>query len=242
MVEDIKVDKFDVIVVKSQDRLMRSSKEWFRFIDILVQNGKELYFYLEDTFYSVDDALRTGVRAILADEYSRELSKKVSNAHHFRQHKDDGTIMLPVGTWGYDKVGKDVVINESEAEAVRMMFSLAAEGYGTTTISRKLAENRFYARTGKMIQSGTIRAIIRNPLYIGVQIMNKRRYDFELKKSIKTPIEEWIYKKNAVPPIIEKEIWQKANENLDKRARPNVDTKNGKNKVWGKVLDKGCYN
>ena len=83
--DDIETNKYDIIVVKSQDRLMRSTKDWYIFVDKLVQAQKKLFFYLENKFYNTDDALLTGIRAILAEEYSRELSKKLNSAHRYRQ-------------------------------------------------------------------------------------------------------------------------------------------------------------
>ena len=47
-----------------------------------------LYRDLERKFYTPDDALITGIKAILAEEYSRELSKKINHAHQNRQHYD----------------------------------------------------------------------------------------------------------------------------------------------------------
>ena len=84
LLEDIEWDKFDVLVVKSQDRLQRSTKDWYIFIDKLVTSGKKLYFYLENSFYTPDNALITGIKAILAEEFSRDLSKKVNNANKRR--------------------------------------------------------------------------------------------------------------------------------------------------------------
>ena len=34
--EDLLTDKFDVVVIKSQDRLMRNTKDWYIFIDRLL--------------------------------------------------------------------------------------------------------------------------------------------------------------------------------------------------------------
>ena len=73
--EDLSKDRFDVIVIKSQDRLMRNTKDWYLFADRLVSEQKRLYMYIDHKFYSTDDALITGIKAILAEEYSRELSK-----------------------------------------------------------------------------------------------------------------------------------------------------------------------
>ena len=72
LMEDMMSDKFDIIVIKSQDRLMRNTKDWYLFVDRLVTNGKKLYMYIEHKFYTADDALITGIKAILAEEYSFE--------------------------------------------------------------------------------------------------------------------------------------------------------------------------
>ena len=52
MLEDMERDQFDVVVIKSIDRLMRSAKDWYIFIDKLTQKKKRLYIYLENKFYS----------------------------------------------------------------------------------------------------------------------------------------------------------------------------------------------
>jgi len=69
---------------------MRNVKDWYIFIDALVVNKKKLYMYLEGRFYTPDDALLTGIKAILAEEHSRELSKKINSAHRKRQKEGKG--------------------------------------------------------------------------------------------------------------------------------------------------------
>ena len=46
LLADIESDKFDIVVVKSQDRLQRNSLDWHIFIDTLIRNKKKLYLYL----------------------------------------------------------------------------------------------------------------------------------------------------------------------------------------------------
>ena len=65
---DLLRDKFEIVVIKSQDRLMRNTRDWYIFIDRLVTSKKQLYLYLENRFYNTDDALITGIKAILAEE------------------------------------------------------------------------------------------------------------------------------------------------------------------------------
>lgn len=42
---------------------------------------------------------------------------------------------------------------------------------------------------------------------VGTMIINKERHDFESKKTIKLPESEWVYVKNALPPIVTEEEW-----------------------------------
>ncbi len=229
--QDLETDKFEIVVIKSQDRLMRSTKDWYIFIDKLVQNKKRLFFYLENSFYSSDDALITGIKAILAEEYSRELSKKMNNAHRHRQERK-GTVLITSNTWGYDKVGKEIVINEKEAEIVRLIFDLCAQGYGTRTISKTLTNQGIFSRSGKTFEECTVRKIIRNPLFKGIAVMNKVHYDFNTKKSIINDPSEWLYNEN-VPPIVSEELWETANRFMDERTMINHSDEFGK-KVIGK--------
>ena len=115
LLEDMESDKFDIVVIKSIDRLMRSAKDWYIFIDKLTQNNKQLYIYIDHKFYTPEDSLLTGIKAILAEDFSRELSKKIKNAHKRRQEKKLGlNITRPM--FGWDKVGRnEFVINEKEA-------------------------------------------------------------------------------------------------------------------------------
>ncbi len=214
---EMESDKFDIIVVKSQDRLMRNTREWYIFVDKLVQCKKQLYFYLEGKFYTPDDALITGIKAILSEEYSRELSKKINNAHRHRQESGKA-LVLTSKTWGYDKINKKVVINKEEAEIVRLIFLLYVSGMGSRTVAKELYNRGIKSRSGNMFQETTVRSIIRNPLYMGTAVMNKYHYDFNSKKLIALPEEEWITHENAVPAIIDVDIWEKANDMMDERS------------------------
>lgn len=42
--------------------------------------------------------------------------------------------------YDYDKETKSISINEEEAEVVRMIYDMYLQGYGTTTIAKRLIE------------------------------------------------------------------------------------------------------
>lgn len=216
---DLELDKFDIIVIKSQDRLMRNTKDWYLFLDRMQKNRKRLYMYLEGKFYTPDDALVTGIKAILAEEYSRELSKKINNAHKNRQ-KEGKSFIFTNQMYGLKKLpDKSVVVDEREAEMIRMIFRLSVNGYGTHSSAEILYKNGYTNRKGKMLAPAIIRNIIRNPIYKGTVVQNKRHYEFESKQIVNNPVSEWIVHENAVPAIVDDQLFEMANWALDYRKR-----------------------
>ena len=218
LMEDMMSDKFDIIVIKSQDRLMRNTKDWYLFVDRLVTNGKKLYMYIEHKFYTADDALITGIKAILAEEYSFELSKKINNAHRNRQ-KNGGTVILPSNTYGLQRVAKgEYELVEDEVKAIKIMFHMALTN-GCGRIANVLRKWNV-ARNGKPFEEEAIRRIIRNPIRCGTVIQNKKHFDFLTKQMIKNPEEEWIVRKNAVPACVSEEEWKQPIKRWMKERKP----------------------
>lgn len=225
---DLLHDKFDIIVIKSQDRLMRNTKDWYLFVDRMCTEQKRLYMYLDRKFYSPDDALITGIKAILAEEYSRELSKKINNSHRNRQ-KNNGTVILTSNTYGYRKMpDKSVVLVEEEAKIKRRMYELCAAGFGSRTISTILKNEGIYNRSGKPFTDSSILRIIRNPLNKGTAVMNRKHFDFDTKKTIKMPEEAYFIYENKVPRTVSDELWELANREIDRRSLGIRDKKGGK--------------
>lgn len=217
--DDLEKNRFDIIVIKSQDRLMRNTMEWYLFVNRLTSNGKRLYIYIEQKFYTADDSLITGIKAILAEDYSRELSKKINNAHRNRQ-KNGGNPVLTSNTYGYRKLpDKSVEIIPEEAAVKKRMYELCAAGYGGKTISMILQKDGILNRKGKPFSDSDIIRMIRNPINRGAVCMNRQHYDFDSKKIMKNPPEEQYIYENKIPAIVTRELWQAANQEIDRRAQ-----------------------
>ncbi len=240
---DMMQDKFDIIVIKSQDRLMRNTKDWYLFVDRLTTQHKKLYMYIEQKFYSADDALITGIKAILAEDYSRELSKKINNAHKGRQ-KHNGNVILTSHAYGFKKLpDKSIVLVEEEAKVKERMYQLCAEGFGTRTIAAILKNEGILSRNGKPFIANSILRIIRNPINKGTVVMNKKHFDFDTKKVILVPREEQFIYENKVPRTVSDELWEKANSQIDNRilakSKPEDTARGrnpGKNPFSGKII------
>lgn len=218
LMDDIENDVFDMIMIKSIDRLMRSTKDWYLFIDKVVTYGIKLYIYIDNKFYDAEDSLITGMKAILAEDFSRELSKKIKNAHKRRQEKKSG-FNFTVPVFGWTKVEKDkYVVNEEEAVYYRLAFAMAYEGKGFYSIAKYMNEQGIVnRRTGKPLSETQWRKMIYSPRAHGTVVLHTREYDFNTKKYVNVPENEWVYIENALPPIVSKEYQEMVLEELRKR-------------------------
>lgn len=222
MVEDIRQNKYDIIVVKSIDRLARNAKDWYLFLDCLLKHHTRLYLYLERKFYQSEDALVTGIKAILAEEFSKELSAKIKNAHHRRQQKQSG-LNITREMFGWNRISKDCFeINEEEAAYFRIACQLAEAGMGFCKISRAMYEIGARSKNGGRISDVQWRNMLRSSRAYGTVILHQKEYDFIRKEKIKVPEEEWIVIENALPALVSREyydrIQQILNENAKKRS------------------------
>lgn len=210
LLEDMEKDVFDIVMIKSIDRLMRSAKDWYLFLNKLTENNKRLYIYIDDKFYTPDDGLISGIKAILAEEFSRELSKKIKNSHGRRQQmhrqKKPAGLNITRPMFGWDKIGKDVYrINDAEAEAYRTAFDMAGAGKGFYTIANYMYDHGVRGKNGGRISNVQWRKMIYSPRAHGTMVIHTREYDFDTKRFIKLPPEEWITIENALPAIVSEE-------------------------------------
>lgn len=228
MIEAMKNDEVDIIIVKDTDRLNRNEKEWYTIRDLSLEHNVKIYFYLDKKFYREEDNLIYGIKATLDAEYSRKLSKNINKAHRKRQLEGD-KVTLDSNTFGYVYENGKIVVDEEEAKLIVYMYDLALQGHGVRTIANILTKEGYTNRNGKRFGTKTIYNILRNPLRTGTMIMNKEHYNFYSKKREKVDPSEWIIRDGIVPQIVSKEIWEKVNGLIDsRRSEAREDRKTGK--------------
>lgn len=209
--EDLFSDSFDVVVIKDQERLMRNTLDWYLFINRLVQAGKLLFMYLDNKFYSPDDALITGIKAIIAEDFSRNLSKKLHNYHDGRIEKarqgKEIDLQGSGNVFGWDKKDGKYYLNPEQAKVRRLMCEGIMARKGSTQIAKELNEAGYRNTVGKPWKAQDIPKFVYDCKNVGTMIINKERHDFESKRTVKLPEEEWVYVKGAFPPIVTEEEW-----------------------------------
>lgn len=136
--------------------------------------------------------------------YSRNLAKETKKGLNENAHKaqfNGGT-----APFGYKLVDKHYVIDEREAEGVRMIFRMYLDGKGYGEIARALAKKGFKTKSGKNFSKVSLHDILRNEKYIGIYTFNKvTKKSDGTRNSHGKPSEELICVENAIPSIISKE-------------------------------------
>lgn len=207
LMRDIECGVIDTVIVKDLSRLARNSNDANELIDE--------YFPLHNVrFISVGESIDTSNSAssvILAplanmmhEFYSRDISSKIRAALYNKM--DNGIFVGARAPFGYS-VRSGRLIPDENADTVRAVFSLAAEGVRPGGISERLG-----------ISPERIRAMIRNDVYTGVLRQGKtKKLSFKSKKSVKVPYDLRHVALNAHEAIIDKKLFDTANRYLDKR-------------------------
>lgn len=216
MIQDCMDGKIDVIMTKSVSRFSRNTVDILQYVRLLKERGIAVIFEKENinTLTEQGEMMLT-LMGTLAQNEVESTSKNVKLGIKMKMKR--GELMGFNGCLGYDYHPEDktIIVNEAEAETVRLIFELYLQGYGTYTIAKRLEALGKLNKKGvaKWTDSG-VRGIIKNEKYKG---------DLLLQKTITTdPIskrrienfgeEEQYYVRDHHEPIVSREVWEQAKE------------------------------
>lgn len=214
MIEDAKQGDFDLIVTREVCRFARNTVDTLVMTRQLKNYGVEVYF-VEDNIWTMDGdgELRLTIMATLAQEESRKISERVRAGQKIS--RDNGVLYGSGNIIGYDRVNGTYVINEDQAETVRMIFDLYLEGLGETKICKELSRRQRKDGHGNVSWSvSKISRILRNATYMGYKCYLKSYSNNYLEqKRIKNLDEStYLYVKGDFEPIISEEVFKRCEE------------------------------
>ena len=223
MIADALAGKIDLIITKSVSRFARNTVDSLTTIRQLKEKGVEVFFEKENiwTFDSKGEVLLT-IMSSLAQEESRSISENCTWGQ--RKRMADGKVSVAYTHFlGYDKgENGELVINESQAEIVRMIFRLFLEGKSTYRIAQILTESEYKTVSGNdNWQKSTVINILKNEKYKGDALLQKTyTTDFLTKKHKKNngEIQQYYVSENH-EAIIPPEIWDLVQEEFVRRSR-----------------------
>ncbi|WP_368282092.1 recombinase family protein [Coprococcus comes] len=241
--DDMKSGEIGCVVVKDFSRFGRDYLEVGFYIEYIFPLLQIRFISINDSYDSAASSGMTGgmnvaLQNLVYNMYSLDLSKKISSAMQTRTK--NGT-RLPVNArYGYKK-GKDgrLEVDPEAAKVVKMIFQMAAEGTSFADITRELNRQaiatcdeqklsrgdqvqfqRFDTIKKKHWSPTTVSAIVRDEIYIGTRIWGKTRCSMHTgHKAVLNDETEWVRLENHHTAIIDRELFEKANEMHPKKKR-----------------------
>lgn len=261
LLEDMKNEKINCIIVKDLSRLGRNHYEAGNYIEKVFPLFNIRFIAINDFIDSFKNpesvnTILLPFKNLINDEYARDVSIKIRSSLNGKKKKGEFVGSFP--SYGYVKDEKDkhkLIIDEVAADIVKKIFDWHVNlGLGKIAICHKLNDLGILNPTGhKKIELGqnyencgmndntytwtpsTVRNILKNEVYIGNTVQGKRRAkSYKIHKIENVPEEEWVRVESTHEPIIDKETFEKAQE-LSRRDTK-VSQKTKELSIWAGFL------
>ncbi len=233
MINDIESGKINMIITKDMSRLGRDYIGTGELIEKYFPNKNVRYIAINDGIDTFIDNTNNDIapfKAIMNDMYAKDISKKVKTSLHSRMK--DGLYVSGRCPFGYmkDLNNKNhLVINNEQADIVKLIFNLALKGNTYHYIAQELTKRKIktpaayynYVWNTKCINTNcisqeygvwvdtTIKAILTNRIYVGDTVQGKtKKINYKLKKVVKNKPNDFIIVKNTHEAIIDRDTFE----------------------------------
>jgi site-specific DNA recombinase len=226
----VKEKRLDVVVVYKVDRLTRSLADFAKIVEIFDAHGVS-FVAVTQQFNTTTSMGRLTLNVLLSfAQFEREVTgERIRDK--IAASKQNGIWMGGTPPLGYDLHDRRLVVNKAEAKTVRLIFNLYLEHKTLHHVKeeldrRSLISKRWMSRGnvqhgGFQFGRGALYHLLANPIYVG-EIRHKS-----------------VAYQGQHEAIIEREIWQRAQEMLSKKAahpRGRAVSKGG-GLLMGKLFD-----
>lgn len=225
---DVEAGEIDAIVFYKIDRLTRSLADFVRLMESMKRF--DISFVSVTQSFDTSDSMGRMILNVLITfaQFEREmLSDRIKDKLAVMRRK--GLFVNGQPPIGYDKIGGRLVVNETEAEIVRGIFHRVADYPTVFQLMKQLQvegvrTKAFISKAGRQIggtpmHAGSIYRLLKNPLYIGF-----------IKDG-----DEWHQGQHK--PIVERELWDRAQALRAVRAQPRVAWDVSRNLLHGLIWD-----
>lgn len=163
LLDDVRADKVDIILLKCLDRWFRNVRDYYKVQDVLDQHGVEWECTQEDyNTTTTNGRLMLNLKLSIAQNESDQTSDRIKYVNEGKhRRKEETTGKHP---FGYELKDKHLVVIEKERPIVEFIFQQILAGYATHSIFRKILD-----KFGIAIDARRVWRILRNPTYKGVR-------------------------------------------------------------------------
>lgn len=206
---------YDAILVWKFSRFARNQEESIVFKSMLRKANVDVYSVSEDLPDGEFSGLIERIIEWMDEYYSIRLSGEVMRGMTQNAMEGGYNANPP---FGYTKTkGEIPVINEKNANIVRMCYDMFLAGSSFVSIARKINDMGIRTRNGRRWEARNIKYMVRNPFYVG-----KIRWNYyDRQHNQEKPQDEWIISDGQHEPIISQSIFDAAQKLADEHAARN---------------------
>lgn len=225
LVQDIESKRINMVVTKDLSRLGRDYIKTGYYLENYFPEKNVRYVAILDGIDTYLDSTNNDIspfKAIMNDMYAKDISKKIKSV--FKEKQKSGQFLGSIPPYGYKlsetEKGKLEIDNYS-ADIVREIFKMYAQGHGSIDIMNHLNKKgilnpssyhktKYKKKPSNKWNQITILSMLRNQVYIGNTVQNKKRkISYKCKKVVDNPVEQWIVVENTHEAIIDDETFRK---------------------------------
>lgn len=241
LLDDAKSRKFNIVLCKTQSRFTRE-------MELVEKYIHGLFVIWGIRFVSVVDHADTQVKGnkkarqingLVNEWYLEDLSENIKSV--FNMKRENGYHIGAFALYGYlkdpNKKGH-LIVDEEAAKIVREVFTLFSQGYGKSTIARMLNDRGIpnpteykrlkgirykppKSKASTLWKYFAISNMLSNEIYIGNMVQGKYgSISYKTKQNKPRPKDKWYRVEKTHEPIIDKNLWDKVQEMIEKRAKP----------------------
>ena len=254
MLQDIRDGYVNCVVVKDLSRLSRNYAESGLYLEQFFVERNTRFISLElptlDSYLRPDEvsSIATAFQNIVNDDFCRQTSIKIRGT--FNRKRSDGEFIGAFAPYGYKKDPENknkLIVDKEPAKVIKDIFTWFIDGESKRGITIKLNDLGILSPTAYKHSKGfnyqknrnnsdlylwshnTVDAILKNQMYLGHMIQGKKRVkSYKVHKLIQVPEEEWFIVENTHEAIISQEMFDKAEDLLNR----NVKTANFEKKTY----------
>lgn len=225
-----------MVVAYSLDRLSRNVVDG-ALLDELIEESGAIILYATQSFNDDADGRFTKniMRAVSQVEPEKTAKKVIENKLTKANNLEFNGGPIP---YGFDVVEKQYVINEKEAEAVKIMFNGIIRGLTIPEIIDALTQTGYFTRDKKPFSPQTIHRILRNVKYKGTYLYNEVGGKKSSRRVLRGEFEE-VRINNAIPQVIDEKTFDKVQKLLRNKKRKPQKAKKGPYILTG-LIKCGC--
>lgn len=215
MIKDIENNQIDIVLVYKLDRLSRSQKNTLFLIEDVFLKNNVGFVSMQESFDTTSAFGRAmiGILSVFAQLERDTITERMGMGRTERAKEGyfhgGGATKTPVG---YDYVDGLLQVNEYEAEIVRFIFDLYNSGKGVNAVSTA-TKNKFPSK--RKFNVSLVRGILTNNIYLGL-----------------IKFKDGVYQ-GRHEPIISKEVFDKAQSEINLRTTDKIKVFNSKYLLTG---------